>query len=105
MADGISIAEFQSYLRSGLEAKGWTAYRLAKEIGISKTLTASLLRGENQNSVGEATIRRIAEVLDLDGDWLVIHHGSLFAPASNRRRISELLLENRQLRLTLEGRG
>lgn len=103
MAEQISVAEFRAYLRSGLESRGWSVYRLAKELKVSQTQVATLARGEPRAPASEATLRRIADALGLDEEWLVIQSGALFGEGSIRRRVSELLLENRRLRIALTG--
>lgn len=92
---------FHEYLESGLEAKGWSRYRLAKELGISGMALQRLYYGQQQGGLSEDVLRRIAQVLELDGDRLVVLSGSLYREGSLRYNYSKLLGENLSLRSEL----
>jgi len=61
MHEEVSFAE---WLANQLERKGWSAARLAKEAGVSKTVISRILQRKVQHPKPE-TCRAIAEALDV----------------------------------------
>ena len=68
-------------------AKGWTAYRLAKESGVSQQHIGRLLRGERAvEGAAQDTVRKLVDALGVRTDWLVAGEGQPHAERPGRLR-------------------
>lgn len=70
-----------------MDAKGWTAYRLAKESGVSQQHLGRLLRGERTiDGAAQDTVRKLVDALGVRADWLVRGEGQPHAERPGRLR-------------------
>lgn len=78
---------FGSRLRAAMDAKGWTAYRLSKESGVSQQHIGRLLRGQRAiEGAAQDTVRRLVDALEVRADWLVKGEGQPHADRPGRLR-------------------
>jgi transcriptional regulator with XRE-family HTH domain len=80
---------FEERLQAALHGKDLKQSRLAEELGVSPSLTSMWLKG-SRTPDAEA-VKRLAEVLDADPDWLLTGRGR--EPRGTRKRALEAVFE------------
>lgn len=92
--------ELSEVIRDAMAARKLSLRATATQAGVSVGYLSEILGARTKP--GEAALRKVAAVLDLDGDQLVIMAGRMFAVGSTRRIAAELLERNKKLEARLE---